>query len=326
MPVARQEVLLQGPEILNFGDKTVINRLYAFFAELRFRVIALHQRVVIDLRACRQVGPVGVILLAAEIERCNHIRPGHVGGYSPNHPPARRTLSLFGFHQAIGAEIEELLQPPAGIVQIETGAGRTVNLAAKLGEVAGLMGQLGFDQAFTDRVHGALNEAMTNVLMHAYDPDLMKQSGEACESGRWWVAGFSQHGTDEAWFMALDLGVGIPVSAPAKNKDLRAYLAAPTQRADSSIIWHLITEEGRSRTGLPQHGKGIPTMVSLIRDRSAQGTLWIVSGLGLYILDKDASRAEGQRIIELSHALSSKACGTLILWKVGRSTLLAAEG
>ncbi|ADL00567.1 hypothetical protein Bresu_1255 [Brevundimonas subvibrioides ATCC 15264] len=316
---------MQAPSILDFGPIDDINALYAFFEELRFRTILLGQKVIVDLRMCRRVGAVGVLLLAAEIERCNFVKPDHVSGYSPTNPVALRTLSMFGFHQAIGVEVEESILPQRGVVQIQTGTGETENLSSKLGEVAGLTLELWHDQAFTDRIHGALNEAMTNVLMHAYDPNLTQNAGEACESGRWWVAGFSQAGSGEAWFLALDLGVGIPVSAPAKNKGLQAYLATPVQRNDAMIIWHVISQEGRSRTGLPQHGKGMPTMVSLIRDRAKSGTLWIVSGNGIYLLDKDATRPGERMINEMIIPLRSKAAGTLILWKVGRSSLLPAE-
>lgn len=313
------------PAVVDFGAEAVLEALYFFFDELRFRVIILKQRVIIDLRRCVRVGPVGVLLLAAEVERCNFARSDSVSGYSPTDLRARRTLSMFGFHQAAGLEIEDFHEPLPGVVQIQSGVGRTANLSAQLGQVAALTFDLWRDQAFTDRVHGALNEAMTNVLMHAYDPTLVEKA-EACESGRWWVAGFAERGLDHAWFMALDLGVGIPVSAPQKNKDLRAYLAKPTVRADAAIIWHLVTEEGRSRTGLPQHGKGIPTMVSLIRDKTAQGTLWIVSGMGLYMLDKNPGRPDRANIIEFTHPMKARAAGTLILWKVGRPTMVGTQG
>ncbi|MDO9607444.1 MAG: hypothetical protein Q7J26_02875 [Brevundimonas sp.] len=324
LPAVIPEHILWAPEELDFGPEKVIDDLYFFFDELRFRAISLRQRVIVDLRQCTRIGPVGVLLLAAEITRCNHAHPDSVTGYSPDNVTARRTLSVFGFFEAVGLEPDEVVGPLPGYYQIQSGIGRTDDLSAKLGDVAALTRGLWNDQAFSDRIHGALNEAMTNVLMHAYDPVLLEQA-DACESGRWWVAGMASRERDDAWFMALDLGVGMPVSAPAKNKDLRAYLTKPIQRTDASIIWHLVTGEGRSRTGLPQHGKGIPTMVSLIRDRVDVGTLWIVSGLGLYLLDKNSARS-GLKNIEISRTLKARSAGTLILWKVGRPIMIQAKG
>lgn len=325
LPAKIEEFVLRAPIVLNFGPPEVIDALLFFFDELRFRVMNLRQRVIVDLRACTNIGPVGVLLLAAEVSRCNHARPDSVTGYSPMHHGARAMLSVFGFFKAAGMEGDIVEVAPQGYVQIQTGVGQSDDLAAQLGKVASLTEALWGDQAFADRIHGALNEAMTNVLMHAYDPELMSGS-DACESGRWWVAGFSNESQDHAWFMALDLGVGIPVSAPAKNKDLRAYLTRPMVRNDAAILSALVRDDSRSRTGLPQHGKGIPTMISVIRDRASQGTLWIVSGLGLYILDKDTSRPPRARIIEVSQPLTARAAGTLILWKVGRPTIKETQG
>lgn len=318
LPVPIAEHILVAPPVLDFGAE-VMNPLYRFFGELRFRALVLKQRVVIDLRYCTRVGPVGVLLLAAEITRCNHARPDAVTGYSPTDPIALATLSTFGFFEACGLEVEQPMGPRPGFYQIQTGVGQTADLSAKLGEVAALTLELWADQAFTDRIHGALNEAMTNVIMHAYDPELLEHA-DACESGRWWVAGMADKDLDYAWFMALDLGVGMPVSAPAKNKFLRTYLNAPEQLTDEVIIWLLVAQEGRSRTGLPQHGKGLPTMVSVIKDRVDQGTLWIVSGLGVYILDKNPAR-QHRHTMEIRHKLKAKSSGTLILWKVGRPTM-----
>lgn len=322
LPAVIQEVVLPAPPLLNFGSPEQISALYEYFALIRSYVVWRGFKVVVDLRQCIHVGPVGVLLLAAEVERCNYVRPGSVSGYSPTDERARASLSRFGFHKAIGVRREGANLAKSTIVQLASGVGRTKRLSQNLGKVAGLTFDLWGDQAFTDRVHGALNEAMTNVLMHAYDPELIEGS-DACESGKWWVAGFSMPAEDGAWFMALDLGVGIPKSAPAKNKDLQAYLSRPTQRHDAAIIKLLVDDEERSRTGLPQHGKGVPTMVALVRNRAANGTVWIVSGRGCFILDKNMDRPEDRRIHELAIPLMAKAAGTLILWKIGRSKMEA---
>lgn len=319
LPALLDEVVLRSPPVLNFGAPSEINALYEFFREIRINVLGFGRRVVIDLRSCQSLGPVGVLLLAAEIERCNYVRPDYVTGYSPLDPVARKNLAIFGFYKAVGLEHDvEAFGPEPNIVQIASGIiGKSGAVASSLGRVAALTFDMWGDQGFTDRIHGALNEAMTNVLMHAYDPDLMAGT-EACESGRWWVAGFSSPTQSHAWFMALDLGVGIPTSAPIKNKGLNVLLAKPERPTDAAIIKLMVDDEERSRTGLPQHGKGMPTMVSLVRDRVDEGTVWIVSGRGCYVLDKNGARPHELRVLNYIIQMTSQASGTLILWKVGR--------
>ena len=123
-------------------------------------------------------------------------------------------------------------------------------------------------------------------------------------------------GSRRAYFIALDHGVGIPASAPFKNRDLKAYLAKVHVNEDHKVLWHMVTEEGRSRTGLPQHGKGLPAMLSLVKDRSYSGALWIFSGRALYFLTKDPRRSKNRRLVEAYYPLAYKVPGTLIVWKV----------
>jgi hypothetical protein len=309
-------VVLRAPANFDVGKAGDMSRMLRYVALIRKNVLAGKQ-VMIDLEHCEYISPIACLLLAAEVERCNALKPGFIYGNEPLSEEARAALDILGFYEAIG--IEPPHDPPDGVAQIASGIGSGADNAQKLARIAELARETWGDQAFADRVHGALNEAITNVIMHAYDPGLITHA-DPCVPGKWWVAGFAVAG--EAWFLALDQGVGIPTSAPAKNRGVFNYLAQLPKVADSDVIHSVVANEGRSRTGLPNHGKGIPSMMALIEDRAETGAVLILSGSGGFLLEKRPRNGPlPARTFELKISLSEPLSGTLIVWKVGTPIL-----
>lgn len=303
------------PEALALTNVQGMAHILSFNAKIRRSILTGDKPVFVDMSQCRKVDMIGAILVGAEIHRCNEIRPDRIGGCLPSDNQARAMLADIGFYRAIGLDHPDGLYQPPGIIKIRSGQGGSAEIPQLLGDVAEMATTIWKDQGFADRVHGALNEAITNVLMHAYEPVLLANAVPT-KPGRWWVGGFSKPNSGRAFFVALDHGVGIPASAPYKNRDLKAYLAKAKVARDDDILWHVVTQEGRSRTGLPQHGKGIPSMVDLVRERTRSGAIWIQSGGAGYVLGKDPKRPPNGQIIETKYPLPVKMPGTLIVWKV----------
>lgn len=315
---APKRTIIVSPPVLDIGGAT-FRLLLHFLAAIRTAVLVRHLEITIDLRPLRRISPAATLLLAAEVERCNYLKPRSVWGYEPIAEEPQIVLAALGFHDAVGSPHPASFDEWEGIAKIQSGSSNPADLARKLGQVAALAQAAWADDAFCNRVHGALNEAMTNVIMHAYDPSLNLNVADLGEEGRWWVAGFAEPDTDHVWFMALDHGVGIPVSAPARNQDVRNYLAELQMPSDERIIYSVVASEGRSRTGLPQHGKGVPAMIALIKDLAVEGSIWIMSGGGGFLLDKHAAdKTSPSRIYEMPFTLPARMSGTLILWKVGQ--------
>lgn len=321
--VAGRDVL-RVPAVLDI-DPQSLARLLSLLQTIRKRVLS-GREVTLDMRSTRRISPVATLLLAAEVDRCNALRRRSVWGTEPHGADARAVLSAFGFYEAIGSIHLTNLDQWSGVVRIQPGTGSPADIPRKLALISDLAAETWDDPIFCDRVHSALNEAMTNVIMHAYDEELLKVVGAPCIPGRWWVAGFSPPDADHAWFMALDHGVGIPVSAPAKNQGVRAYLATTKKNSDEEVLYSVVADEGRSRTGLPQHGKGVPAMIGLIREQAEEGTVWILSGGGGFLLRKHAGTATlPGRIYEMPFTLPAPLSGTLVLWRVGRPISKAAH-
>lgn len=315
---------LKSPEAMDIGPGRVEATL-GFLRAMRRAVIDSCLDIVIDLRALKAITPAATLLLAAEIERCGSARPGSVVGYEPESVDVQNVLAAMGFHDAVQAAHPASFEEWEGVSRIQSGFMNQADLALKCGQVAALARDVWSDPNFCDRVHAALNEAMTNVIMHAYGESVSTDE-HTSKLGRWWIAAFSDPDRKHVWFMALDHGVTIPVSAPARNFGVRSYLAELRRPSDKQILWAVVADEGRSRTGLAQHGKGIPSMISLIKDRAEEGAVWIMSGEGAFYLEK--RRATGpfpSRIYGVASELPIALPGTLILWKVGTPIIPPTE-
>lgn len=289
-----------------------LKQLFGYIAEIRKHAEGSGRPLLLDLRRCRTIDPVGALLLAAEVEHFMRARPGRITGWEPIDPRAQRALAAFGFYRAIGWDHPDEQDKYIGVARIESGPLVSPNIPAKLGEIAELVSQSWSDKAFSNRVHGALNEALMNVIMHAYAPDLLERPVPKAAQ-RWWAAGFSP-APSETWIMALDHGVGIPGSAPSRHRNLEAFWLNAKQRPDDEIIYNLVVDENRSRTGLSQHGRGLPAMIALVKDRVETGAVWIISGKGLFLYGK---LPRGKELVH-HFPMDVPLTGTLVLWKLGR--------
>lgn len=301
------------PRRLSFdSNPTQLQELFGYLAQIRGHVERGARPLLLDLRRCEHIDPVGAMLLAAEVEHFVRIRPNRISGWEPHSRIVQATLVASGFYRAIGWERPDDAPRFPGMARITSGTGSGPSIPAKLGEVAELVDETWANPAFGNRVHGALNEALTNVIMHAYAPDLVERPVPVTAQ-RWWAAGFGNPSNNEAWFIVLDHGVGIPASAPARHRDLKAFFVAATKRPDHEIINLLVSDDQRSRTGLSQHGRGIPAMVDLIKERVTSGVIWIVSGSGVFLYGKVREGVE----LTQHFGMDASYQGTLILWKLG---------
>ena len=116
-----------------------------------------------------------------------------------------------------------------------------------------------------------------------------------------------------------DQGISIPASLPhwehwptvermAKRLFARTAIAANLEdpQYDATAIRMAVTV-ARSKTGLPQHGKGLNTMVEVV-ERAAGGRLRIISRNGEFIWQK------GGKPVAKSHSYSIG--GTLVEWRL----------
>lgn len=156
----------------------------------------------------------------------------------------------------------------------------------QLKELLGTERQLGLGNCIT--------EAMINVGHHAY-----------CQaSGPWWIFATI---TDDFVFIALhDRGESVPgtlLGKPIVSDYLKGRVWSEG-RADGQLITAAVG--GRTRTGLPYRGKGLPEMLDFTKN-SPRGELGIYSRNGFY---------KYQNGIESNGRLKTPVRGTLVIWRI----------
>jgi hypothetical protein len=304
--------VVRAPAVLNYRHE--LKGLIAFLSRVRRSVLRRDRRVYVDLSACVSIDIVACMLLTAELQRCHSLRPGSIAGCDPAASGALEVLSQLGFHQQLN--IRERTGPPADwIATIRSGAAPHELVAPLMAEVADLAMKAWGDKAFANRIHGVLNEAMTNVIMHAYPQGEVDHA--ACLPGQWWAAGILDVDKNEAWFFALDQGVGIPRTAIKTYSGLLQKFDIDPFNPPDHLVIAAALKEARTQTGLDQHGKGLTSMVRLIDDKAIGGSIQIISRRGEHIIVKNPDHADERlQRVEFGRLLDVEVPGTLIVWKV----------
>jgi hypothetical protein len=195
-------------------------------------------------------------------------------------------LPFFSGNKVLGAQIDELIRDLAefaqggGIEDSETLLSRT-------------------------RVYDGLGEAVQNVEDHAYPPDARFLYPAV---RKWWMTGTVEPGKKRFGLIIYDQGISIPVSLPRWHlfSEFRgAFLNAFGTEFDPEN-WDRDGEAiaqavllGKSSTGKPWHGKGLPVMREII-EHSASGTLRILSRCGGYKYRSDGSSSHQTYEVPLS--------------------------
>lgn len=306
----------------------------------------LGSRVHIDLRDCVEISRSAGLLLTAQIERSIARHPGCLNGYSPNSVDVCRGLHGLGFYKHLNflSPLDDYPGHVEDSITVCSGSGVTQDLSERLEKVAEVAEPLFEDSEFVAQVHAALNEAITNVVGHAY----LMETGELPRTrehapheavrpipeasavrpdislDRWWFAGHADAETGELLLLALDHGGTIPSVAPFRIPDvLRAFWQEyprivsknKIEPSDAAIL-EAVAKARRQKIGTGRRGRGFPTMIGLVENFADSGSVTVLSGAALY----EFTMVKGSdRATERSFSLSKSFHGTLIEWRIATS-------
>jgi hypothetical protein len=108
-----------------------------------------------------------------------------------------------------------------------------------------------------------------------------------------------------AWYFAM--GVGIPVTLPAKKPHLVArLLALGKSSSDAACIAEAI-EDSRTSTQIEGRGHGLGNIINVI-SKAQNGTVMVMSNRGFYSMKKGHAPTVGD--------YKRSIMGTLIYWRV----------
>lgn len=258
----------------------------------------------IDFKPIRTVKPSGALVLAAELDRWNHLpKSRRFGGRSDVHawhPKVRQLLGDMGFFELLGVSGVPAEEHESGARYVKFRSGTAVQ-GQEVHELRELDLSPFIDVPNTPLFFAAVSEAMTNVVHHAYKG----QKSQAPK--RWWLS--AAHNADEGELVILiyDQGLGIPSTVPQNfGERLRGFVGA----TDAAMIRaaHYL---GRTETGEAHRGFGLERDVRrYVRDFEGRGTYRVISGKGEYTVQSGEGGDETMR------SFTRPLRGTLIEWRL----------
>ena len=155
----------------------------------------------------------------------------------------------------------------------------------------------------------ALLEATNNSIEHAYeDGPPLKYSDN--EGKRWYATASYDPNKGSLRFFVYDQGVGIPASLSSKSywrEQVGTLLAKLGLSSHDTEMIGAAFELGKTRTQLPERGKGLRDMANVIEAAGA-GYFRVISGMGDFTTYADG-RVE-------KHMHGSHIGGTLVEWSI----------
>ncbi len=281
-------------------------------------------RSYVDFKSLRTITPTAALVLAALYDRRKAItgfRPFTIDEHLWN-DDVLRVLRSVGFHELLEMQPAQDEAQVAGeqnirILKFVSGqqvAGQELgNLQEALAE---FLPQEERELLLYAEPYAGMIEAALNSHMWAYPSG---HDWDFPPLTRWWMTGAIDQRNKTVTVAVYDQGISIPASLPrwehwskveriGRRFLARTGLSAPLEDpSNDATAIRLAVTVARSKTGLPQHGKGLNTMVE-VADRAAVGRLRIISRNGEYVWEK------GKKPVARSHEHSIG--GTLIEWRL----------
>lgn len=273
-----------------------------------------------DFATIKHISPTAGLVLAALYDRAKSITGVRLHTVNEHRwdPSVRGMLRLLGFHELLEIrrpQHSELQGTGVFVQQFTSGSQAEGEPVGKLQEaLAHLLPGALSQRLLEAEPYGGLFEAILNSHSWAY-PSQHKWDYPPLRN--WWLTGAVDLNDGQVTVIAYDQGISIPVSLPrwrhwpsveniAARVARRLDWANPiTHFANDGHAIRLAMDVSRSQTNLPQHGKGLHTMVEVVQ-RARRGRLRIISRHGQYIW------ATGQRPQTTNYR--SALDGTLVEW------------
>ncbi len=303
--VMRDDILARVSEIMRRGKSRPLGRISRYF----------------DFSTIKHISPTAALVIAAIFDRAKQItgnRPSTVNEHKWR-PEVTTVLQMLGFHELLQMRSQS---PP--VVRSELRILKFISGEQAKGEELGLLQDALVDflpederefLLFAEPYAGML-EATLNSHMWAYPAGHVWDHPQI---PRWWMTGAIDTQQKRVTLAVYDQGISIPGSLPhwehwnklerwvlklAARTGIKAPLGDPIY---DSVAIRLAMALASSRTGLPQHGKGLHTMLE-VAERAKSGRLRILSRNGEYI------KETGRKAFSRNNA--DKLEGTLVEWQL----------
>lgn len=265
--------------------------------------------IYVDFRPIKELSPAAALVLAAELDRWNHLLGSRGKGNRLQardvkewDPVVRRLLGNMGFFEllrTVNPIAEENDDTDTQYVRFRTGSQADGAVIYKLWkeDLEPLVGEV----PNKARLYGAVTEAMTNVVQHAYDGQASRRM--------WWLSASYTATKNELVIIIFDQGVGIPNTLARNFPEQIRRIIGP----DHAQMIRAAHDISRSASKQKNRGNGLRTdMREYLNKLDFHGRYCVTSLRGQYIFDKQVGGKTSEYLKNHQQELN----GTLIEWRV----------
>lgn len=295
----------------NFSLGSNFNGVCRVLSEIRTQSLRKrNDRTYIDIKNINNLSPAAALVLAAELDRWNR-QPGKANLQSVDvsewDPQVRALLKDMGFFELLQVSDMPSTNIERNIRYIKFKTGNRAD-----GEVVDLLRTKDLEPVVGEipekrYLYGAITEAMTNVIHHAYSE---KQVFKNLQN--WWLSASYDSTKREVTIMVYDQGLGIPKTLPRNfAEQIQSILPG-----DHARLIETAHDLSRSSSEEIHRGHGLQRDVRGYLDKlNCSGHYRVVSLRGEYFYER---KSDGRPVHKkISHQLSLN--GTLIEWKLNLS-------
>lgn len=250
-----------------------------------------------DFATMRYISPTAGLILAALYHRVKSITGQRLHTINEHlwKPDVKQTLQSVGFHEFLEMKKARDHAEPHSEVIIQkfiSGSQAEGEPVGKLQEaLANLLPNELAEKLLEAEPYGGMFEAILNSHSWAYPEG---HDWDYPPLRNWWLTGAVDRKRGRVTVAVFDQGISIPVSLPhwkhwskleerAKRLAARVGLSQPIEHfSNDGYAIRLAMTIAKSQTNLPQHGKGLHTMVE-VAQRARRGRLRIISRNGQYV-------------------------------------------
>lgn len=273
---SENEYLANIPEIFSFRKNPEETIVFLNNIIRRIEKKIFKQKFYINAVNVREVTTEALIYIIAVIYNIKANRPLQYS-FRGNLPLAKKPRAVFEKSGYLNFfRIKRLMMPDCvEYVQIKSGTNVNTNMAS---EICDFVNQkLGTKRDFTFVLYSTLIELMSNTAKHAYN--------EHNKMMRCWYL-YAICDENKVSISFIDTGEGIPKTVRKKILEKISWNVN-----DSDLIYSALTEKGRSETGLPYRGRGLPQIRKHVENQKLKD-FFVVSGAGACRYNKELNCLE----------------------------------
>lgn len=263
------------------------------------------QAITIDLARTTRFVASATLLFYAELSRLiemteNRIR---IRCKPPTNERACQVLHQIGLYKMCGQAIPRKRKSFDDVVHWRVRRGHIVDNTICAPAIEEFEGQLTLP--LVNGLFRGLGEAMTNAKHHAYLTIREDGLNYTPPHHDWWM--FSQAREGFLSVVFCDLGIGIPNTLPLKKPGLYEKIRSLGRASSDGACIEDAIEDSRTRTQLPQRGKGLGNIVNVVSEQKG-GVVMVLSNRGFYL----SKNGTAPKTCDLKDSI----LGTLIFWQV----------